>query len=271
MLNFTIEPKNIENYKDYEKGIKDITLYINGVKNVTTIYENYTLSGLEPGDYEVYFTSCNNQSNTLTFRVRWDSEISTDEESYDYNEDVKNIVQLIITDESGYKGTVTISVKDGDDYIPLFVCYNVKDGYTIRTAALAEALVNMYEDMDLSYTIKVTYYSDYASHSSTEFTLNIIKQRNTTITYDIINNTEGNVQINITVMDTIYKSSIEDATIKITGDINNETISGIIMDTTLTPGDYTINVNYEENADYKASNITIDFTVEIDKDARINQ
>ncbi|MDO5824999.1 MAG: hypothetical protein Q4Q22_01320, partial [Methanosphaera sp.] len=269
ILNFTIQPTHTDYYKDLSEGINDITLYINGDKNVTVKYANYTLKGLKPGKYNVNFTSCNSWSNTVTFTVTGDSEITTDKESYDYYEGIKNMVQLDITDESGLRGTANVSVKDGDEYIELLTCHNVKDGYTIQTATLAEALENIYDNLDSSYTINVTYYSDCANPSSTEFTLNIIKQRNTSITYDIINNTEGNVQINITVIDIVYNTPIAYSQIEVTGNITKTTTSGVLTDNTLTPGDYTINVTYAETEEYTQSKTTIDFTVEIDKDKKI--
>ncbi|RAP45669.1 MAG: hypothetical protein BZ135_05200 [Methanosphaera sp. rholeuAM6] len=240
-------------------------------KNVTVKYENYTLKGLKPGEYNVYFTSCNRQSNTVTFNVISDSEITTDKESYDYYEGIKNMVQLDITDESGLRGTANVSVKDGDEYIELLTCHNVKDGYTIQTATLAEALENIYDNLDSSYTINVTYYSDCANPSSTEFTLNIIKQRNTSIIYDILNNTEKNVKINITVTDTAYQSPIANTPIEVTGAINTNTTSGVLEDNKLSQGNYKINVYYDDTNEYKASNATIVFTVEIDKDEKIAQ
>ena len=270
VLNFTIKPTNINYYKDYEQGIKDITLYINGEKNVTTKYENYTLSRLEPGKYTVYFTTCNQQSNTVTFKVMADSEITTPQDSYEYYPGINNKIPLTITDPSGEKGTINITVKEDDEYRQLSTYYNIGDGYKLPTQSLANALENLYDTPSDSYTINVTYSSgEYVVPSSTEFTLNIIKQRNTTITYDILNSTEGNVQINITVQDAIYKTPITDANIKITGDIKQNTTSGILTDNTLTPGEYKITVQYPETDDYKESNATINFIVEIDKDAKI--
>ncbi|WP_323737527.1 hypothetical protein PXD04_11475 (plasmid) [Methanosphaera sp. ISO3-F5] len=372
ILNYTIQLTNPMHYKDFETGINDITLYINSQKNITTKYENTTLNNLQPGKYEIYYTTCNQQSNTVTFKVIGDSQITTPEDSYEYYEGINNKIPLLITDASGQKGNITITVKDQDEYKLLSAYYNIgnnyqlpteslastlknlynplSDSYTINvtyssdcanpssteftlnitkqrnttiaydiinnteknvqinitvqdsiyktpiadatifyqdeykllsayynignnyqlpTESLASTLKNLYNPLSDSYTINVTYSSDCANPSSTEFTLNITKQRNTTIAYDIINNTEKNVQINITVQDSIYKTPIADATIQITGDINTDTTSGILTDNTLTPGDYTINVKYPETEDYKESQTTIDFTVEIDKDKKI--
>jgi len=270
ILNYTIELENSDNYdEDLPEKLEDITIYINGEKNITTKYENYTLSGLEPGEYEVYYTTCNQQSNTVTFKVICDSQITTPEDSYEYYEGINNKIPLLITDASGQKGNITITVKDQDEYKLLSAYYNIGNNYQLPTELLASTLKNLYNPLSDSYTINLTYSSDYANPSSTEFTLNITKQRNTTITYDILNNTEKNVQINITVQDAVYKTPIADATIQITGDINTDTTSGILTDNTLTPGDYTINVKYPETEDYKASQTTIDFTVGIDKDKKI--
>ena len=269
ILNYTIQLTNPMHYWDFETGINDITLYINGEKNKTTQYENTTIKDLPAGKYEIYYTTCNQKSNTVTFKVIGDSQITTPEESYEYYSGVNNKIPLIITDPSGEKGTINITVKNDDEYKQLFTYYNIGDGYELPTESLASALENLYNSLSDSYTINIIYSSDCANPSSTEFTLNINKQRNTTIVYDILNNTEGNVQINITVQDAVYKTPIADATIQITGDINTDTTSGILTDNTLTPGDYTINVKYPETEDYKASQTTIDFTVEIDKDKKI--
>jgi len=269
ILNYTIQLTNPMYYGDFETGINDITLYINGEKNITTKYENTTLKDLPAGKYEIYYTTCNQKSNTVTFKVMGDSQITTPEESYEYYEGINNKIPLHITDPGGEKGTINITIKDQDEYKQLFTYYNIGDGYELPTESLANALKNLYNPLSDSYTINVTYSSDCANPSSTEFTLNINKQRNTTIVYDILNNTEGNVQINITVQDAVYKTPIADATIQITGDINTDTTSGILTDNTLTPGDYTITVQYSETDQYKESNATINFIVEIDKDAKI--
>ncbi|AWX32008.1 Ig-like domain repeat protein [Methanosphaera sp. BMS] len=117
-------------------------------------------------------------------------------------------------------------------------------------------------------TVKVGDNTVYTENS----TIVTVKVRKSTIiTYNIINNTEGNVQINITVQDDVYKTPITDALINITGAINRTATAGVITDTTLTPGDYTINVEFAETDEYKSSATTIDFTVEIDKDAKIRE
>ena len=268
-LNYTIKPVNSYYYKDFETGINDITLYIDGEKYNTTKYENTTLTDLPAGKHEAYFTSCNRQSNIVTFNIIGDSQITTPEKSYEYYEGINNKIPLLIIDASGEKGNITITVKDQDEYKLLSAYNNIGNNYQLPTESLIYALKNLYNPLSDSYTINITYSSECTNPSSTEFTLNINKQKNTTIVYNILNNTEGNVQINITVQDAVYKTPIADASIQITGDINTDTTSGILTDNTLTPGDYTINVEYPETEDYKASQTTIDFTVEIDKDVKI--
>jgi len=270
-LNYAIKPVNSHYYKDFETGINDITLYIDGEKYNTTKYENITLTNLPAGKHEAYFTTCNRQSNTVTFNIMGDSQITTPEESYEYYVGINNKIPLIITGASGEKGNITITVKDHDEYKILSAYYNIGDNYQLQTESLVSALENLYNPLNDSYTINVTYINECTNSSSTEFTLNINRQRNTTIIYDILNNTEGNVQINITVQDTIYQTPITDANIQITGDITQNTTTGIITDNTLTPGEYTINVKYPETEDYKESTATINFTVEIDKDKKITE
>ncbi len=70
VLNYTIALKNPNYYdKDILQRLDDITVYVNGVRNVTTKYEDYTLSNLERGEYMVYITTCNSESNSVTFTV----------------------------------------------------------------------------------------------------------------------------------------------------------------------------------------------------------
>ena len=70
VLNFNIALKNPYYYdKDILERLEDITIYINGAKNVTTKYPNYTLSNLRPGEYTVYYKTCNHKSNSVTFKI----------------------------------------------------------------------------------------------------------------------------------------------------------------------------------------------------------
>ena len=195
VLNFTIGLEHPNYYdSDILERLADITIYINDEKYATTTYENYTLSDLKDGEYEVYITTSNQISNTVNFSVElYDSQISTSEDSYDYYEGINNNVTLNINDTSGKQATVTISVKDGDQYVKLLSYENVEDGYTFTTGTLKEALENLYDKLDDSYTINVTYTSDYVVPSSTEFTLNIKNYKNTTITINPIHARVGEI------------------------------------------------------------------------------
>ena len=272
ILNYTIQ---LTNNEFYDLDILDKinkTLYIDTIENSTTKEKNYTLSKLKAGHHTILYKTCNSESNNLTLTVTGDSEIKTDKTTYDHVGGIKNKITLDITDPSGEKGRIELDVyESGVGYKLLAVFDNVNDGYTLSTETIAQLLENYYGNLDSSYVIGLYYvsYSQYSNPKLTRITLNINKQRNTTIVYDILNNTEGNVQINITVQDAIYKTPINDANIKITGDIKQNTTSGILTDNTLTPGEYKITVQYPETDDYKESNATINFIVEIDKDAKI--
>ena len=70
VLNFNIVLKNPYYYDgDILERLEDITIYINGVENVTTNYPNCTLSNLRPGEYTVYYKTCNQKSNNVSFRI----------------------------------------------------------------------------------------------------------------------------------------------------------------------------------------------------------
>ena len=274
LLNLDIELEHPRYYDDDIIERLNKTIYLDGVENATTKQINFTLSNLELGTHSVYFITNNKESKTVTFTIKkGESEISTDKESYEYYDGVKDTVTFDISDENSKEGTIDISLKNDEKNTKLLSYYNVKDGFQIPVEALIGALKNIYEDLDSKYTINVTYNSNsiYVDTSSTEFTLNIIKQRNTTIIYDILNNTEGNVQINITIIDAVNHSIIEYSDISITGDINKNTTSGVLVDNTLTAEDYAykLYVHYNGTENYLPSDVTIEFTVEIDKDAKI--
>ena len=271
ILKYTIELTNKEYYDENILDKINKTLYIDTIEHSTTKEKNYTLSKLKPGYNTLYYKTCNSLSNHLILIGPYDSEITTDQTTYDHIDGIKNKLTINITDPTDEKGTINVTVKDKDEYKKLSSYSNVGNGYQLSTDALVEALQNIYPTLNQSYMINVTYSSEYTIPSSTEFTLNIIQKRNTTITHNILNNTEGNVQINITVLDAIYKTPIPEAHIKISGALTNETNAGIITDNTLTAGQYNITVNFDETTDYQESNISIDFIVEIDKDKKITE
>ncbi len=71
VLNFTIDLENPNNYdSDLLERLDDITIYVNGEEYAKTRYENYTLSKLKPGEYTVYYKTCNHESNTVTFQIK---------------------------------------------------------------------------------------------------------------------------------------------------------------------------------------------------------
>ncbi len=76
MLNHNIDLTNPHYYdRDILEKLEDITLYINGKEYARTKYENYTLSNLKPGEYTVYYKTCNQKSNTVTFNIIEENEV----------------------------------------------------------------------------------------------------------------------------------------------------------------------------------------------------
>ena len=137
------------------------------------------------------------------------------------------------------------------------------DGETQTEYSLDEGKVSIpFTSSSMINPVTVKYVDDSTNYLEEENSLDIIILRNTDIIYNIINNTEGNVQINITVVDKESQEILEDSSIKVTGDITTDTTSGILTDTTLTPGDYTINVQYLGDESHRTSETTITFTVE---------
>ncbi|AWX31626.1 hypothetical protein [Methanosphaera sp. BMS] len=179
-LNYSFALKNPENYDaDILDKLDDITIYVNDEVYATTDNQkNYTLTPSKPGKYNVYYELCNQKSNKVTFKVIGESQITTPENSYDYPEVIQNNITLNIIDPSGQEGTALITVKDASKYKQLLNLTNITDGYEIPTESIVNALKNIYDTLDGSYTIKITYSNDCIFSSSTEFALNIIKQAN---------------------------------------------------------------------------------------------
>ena len=167
VLNFNIE---LEHPYYYDKDVIDQidkAIYINGEKNVTTKCENYTLSNLNIGQYTIYYTNSNQKSNNVTFKVIGESQITTPENSYDYQEGIPDTITLNIIDPSGLKGTAKITVKDASGYKQLLNLTDVTDGYEVSTESIVNALETIYDNLDDSYTINITYSNDYIMSSST--------------------------------------------------------------------------------------------------------
>ena len=136
------------------------------------------------------------------------------------------------------------------------------NGETQTEYSLDEGKVSIpFTSSSMINPVTVKYVDNRINSLEEETSLDIIILRTTDIIYNIINNTEGNVQINITVIDAENQEILPDSSIKVTGDITADTTSGILTDTTLTPGDYTINVQYLGNETHKSSQTTITFTV----------
>jgi hypothetical protein len=195
ILNYTVDLAIPEYYDADILDKINKTLYIDTIENSTTKEKNYTLSKLKPGNHTLYYKTCNSDSNNLTLTVTGDSEIKTDKTTYDHVDGIKNKITLNIIDPSEEKGTINITVKDQNEYKKLFSYSNVGNEYQLSTDALVEALENLYHNLVESYTINISYTSDneYVNLSSTEFTLKIKKQLNTTITITPIKSTIGSI------------------------------------------------------------------------------
>jgi len=128
-----------------------------------------------------------------------------------------------------------------------------------------------YKPTSIINDLTIKYVDERDNYIEEENTLTIIQKANTYIKYEIVNNTEGNVQINITVMDPTNNMPVEDALIEISGDINRNISNGLMTDTTLTKGKYTINAEFNETEYYKSSETTINLNVEEDKDKIITE
>ncbi|AWX31779.1 Ig-like domain-containing protein [Methanosphaera sp. BMS] len=126
ILNYTIVPANPNYYKDFDEGIKDITLYINGQKNITTGYENVTLPNLEAGEYTVYFSTCNQQSNTVTFKVIGPEETNVSS----YEELVETVTHLTHENYSSY----TINLLPGK--------YNATESMSLENSNTTNIIIN---------------------------------------------------------------------------------------------------------------------------------
>lgn len=114
VLNFNVGILQHPNYYDpYLIERLDITVYINGVENVTTNSENYTLSNLKPGNYTVYYKIGSQKSNYVNFIV---SSISNwqelQEAVLDATSQTENTTLFLM--EGNYTNTGTINWNNPD-------------------------------------------------------------------------------------------------------------------------------------------------------------
>ena len=255
-----ISLQNGGNYKDFKTGIRGITLYIDGESRETN-YEEITLNNLKPGPHTAYFTLMGKQSNTLTFYVIGESEISTPQASYEYIEGANTKIPLVINDGSGLTGTVNVTVKDQGNYKLLSTYYNVGNGYKISAETLVDELENIYGTLDSSYTINITYSSKYTHPSSTEFKISKLKKVNTPISLDV-QTYENNAKITATVN--------TDATgivkFQITGpekySLYVDVINGhAILEDVLKTGNYNVVATYMGDSTYNAHATSKDFKI----------
>ncbi|WP_323737576.1 hypothetical protein PXD04_11060 (plasmid) [Methanosphaera sp. ISO3-F5] len=128
-----------------------------------------------------------------------------------------------------------------------------------------------YKPTSMINELTIKYVDERDNYIEEENTLTMIQKASTYIKYEIINNSEGNVQINITVMDPTNNMPVEDALIEISGDINRNISNGLMTDTTLTKGKYTIKAEFNETEYYKSSETTINLNIEEDKDKIITE
>ena len=148
-----------------------------------------------------------------------------------------------------------ITVKDASKYKQLLNLTNITDGYEIPTESIVNALKNIYDTLDGSYTIKITYSNDCIFSSSTEFALNIIKQANvnlstqTTPTHLIVTvKDDKETPINYgTITTNITESNYYP-------DDNGQVFIAL---NDLEPGKYMANINYNDGLqDDVSSNVT---------------
>ena len=74
----------------------------------------------------------------MTFKVIGESQITTPENSYDYQEGIPDTITLNIIDPSGLKGTAKITVKDASGYKQLLNLTDVTDGYEVSTESIVK-------------------------------------------------------------------------------------------------------------------------------------
>ena len=259
-LVYDITLKNRQYYMNFKTGIRGITLYVDG-ESRSTNYEDITLNNLKPGPHTAYFTLQGKTSNTLTFYVIGESEISTPETNYAYIEGVNTKIPLIINDDSGLAGTINITVKDQGSYKLLSTYFNVKNGYEISTEMIAEALESLYGTLDSSYTINITYSSKYAHSSSTEFKISKLAKLNTPISLDV--QTDEN---NATITATVNEDATGFVKFKVYGQENYSLYVDVddgqaILEDVLETGNYTVTATYMGNDRYNQIISFKDFTI----------
>jgi len=204
-------------------------------------------------------------------------DISQTEFTINFVEEKLSITSEVLNDTVG---CVEVKVIVTDDYINepvsnVDVTIKLDDVRTVSAVTDGNGQVTLTPDVtfaDQTYDI-IAVYNDKQYNQTEEIT---IKQRSTEIIYTINNNIEGNVDIEISVVDKATGQKVSNADIKVTiPEQPEQTLTtdenGVkTINPELTPGTYEIPVEYPETINYTQSQNTIAITVQ-EEDNRIKE
>ena len=204
-------------------------------------------------------------------------DISQTEFAINFVEEKLSITSEVLNDTVG---CVEVKVTVTDDYTNkpvsnVEVTIKLDDDRTVSAVTDGNGQVTLTPDVtfaDQTYDI-IAVYNDKQYNQTEEIT---IKQRPTEIIYTINNNNEGNVDIEISVVDKATGQKVPNADIKVTiPEQPEQTLTtdenGVkTINPELTPGTYEIPVEYPETINYTQSQNTITITVQ-EEDNRIKE
>ncbi|WP_455645650.1 beta strand repeat-containing protein [Methanosphaera sp.] len=196
---------------------------------------------------------------------------------------IGSITQLTVNTINNTFGNTSISVTLTDTETTQTIAnaqiiVTLPNGTNITTQTSENGEVTIPIDIPVGEnTVTVTYpgQDTYVGATTTQ-NINVIR-RETTTSAIILNNTAGNVTINVTVVDTTTGNPLNDSSITIRDNNNTVVATGLIVNgyavvicRITTMGDYTLTVDYMGNTNYTPSSTTLDDVTIVGKDATLD-
>ena len=206
------------------------------------------------------------------------SNITTDNEEYVYVDGEESSITITINDTSKDKGTVTGEVVIDEDHSDELITITDTDGTVITTEELIGQYIKLRQllgqNIPENYTVKLTYHSnnEFIEDSETSFVIKVPK-RETYIDYEIVNDVEGKVAIEIKVYDEKTDDEVANSIVKLSGDVTADKVrtNKIYRNTSLEEGNYTITVTFDGKGNYAESSETIKLSVVADPSKIIDE
>ncbi|OED30098.1 S-layer family protein, partial [Methanosphaera sp. WGK6] len=190
-------------------------------------------------------------------------------------------IDVVITNNTVGNTTINVTVIDSETNktIPnADVIVTLPNGTNITGKTDENGNLSISVDLPVGNNdLNVTYPGD-ETYNGTNTTVNVnVGKRNSSTSASVVNNTAGNVTVNVVVTDAINGNMISSGDITIRDDTGSIIGTGSIVDgnaviitNIIQTGDYTLNVSYSGNEEYTGSSTILDDVNVIGRDTNID-